>query len=608
MKLFGSFKLKRCVVLFLTVGLWLSVISCSDFNPPIDDPNYTETVTLFADEIAGPGGILIYNGEEITDEVEVPVNALVGVYKNDEAYLYHPALGNAELSLYNSRRAVGCFINDLITENDSMAEFAEQYSSIFDRAELLAEGGSPCQIVRLKDNKILSSGVKIFAEDKQHSTVTNLTKRWVATNVVAGEGPYFLPPRNDAPLATDMWTLLDQIINGNVMTGSSKKLTGTKVKVYGSVIRGVPAIWIMQPDYVIQYLQVMPDWMKRVVNVPVETTKPMTKEELDLQWTLLKAKAEEAMQDDEILFLHLNMLDFGHFTIEGLKAIIGIAMTNECEEIVLNSIILNIAETFWVGLLTMEPGQVISFAKESAKQITTALALCGLELITVTKPASKVMSLFFDVMCALAWVSDWQKGQTDTFKYNAFDCVQFGDAWPWNHAEIWTSNISFNYVTSDGDDLWGPLGMKLVVDDGHFEGNTFHGGFKTSFDPDAGGQPSFGNCQITIDPNTFDVTKFSANKTVTGQDGVGEITVEGKTIMLTKQYEWDGGIKSRWFECILKGPGACGVLTLLDTETKSGGYWSKNKKYSENQVQEILNCEQDSVIGIRIRKKFEDQL
>ena len=67
-------------------------------------------------------------------------------------------------------------------------------------------------------------------------------------------------------------------------------------------------------------------------------------------------------------------------------------------------------------------------------------------------------------MCAFAWIGDVQKGQTDTFKYSAFDCVQFDDAWPWNFAEIWIKNISFDAESSDGYDYLQEIGKSWKVE------------------------------------------------------------------------------------------------------------------------------------------------
>ena len=75
-------------------------------------PDDLPTVVLSAEQVAGPGGILLYHGEEITGQVTVPENAILGAVKDGEVYLYHPALGDDELSEYNSRQlATACSHN-----------------------------------------------------------------------------------------------------------------------------------------------------------------------------------------------------------------------------------------------------------------------------------------------------------------------------------------------------------------------------------------------------------------------------------------------------------------------------------------------------------------
>jgi len=593
----------------VVLSICLYVSGCSGpLQTPEGQTTEPETVMLSTEKIAGPGGTLVYEGQEITGDIEVPANALLGAAKagDEEVYLYHPALGDEELSIYNSRRAVGYFIEGLASDTESQAKFIEQYSGIFGTAKLDdgSYNSSNSKIVPIKNNTRLATGMTVYAEDKEHCTITNATKRWVALNIVAGEGPFFLPPRNDAPLGTDLLTLFDQRFFGRVVSTPRKELTGSHIKTYASVVRAMPGIWFIQPDNFVQYLKDLPGWIKRLFNIPSEPTSPADKQELELQWQLLKATIEEAKANDETLFLQLNMIDFGHFTIEGLKALLGVAMTSECKEMIFNAILLNIGETLWIGVLTGETDDLISFAKESVKQLLSALALCGLEKVPLPAVGvvSKTTSRFLDILCAFAWVMDWQKGQTDTFKYSAFDSVQFGDELPWNSAHVVVRNIKLNMVSPEGGDYWDLIHKDWHNISGNFHGNTFHGSFKSQRDAMELRPDSRGNVHITIDPDTFEIDNFTVSNEVTDYDGGNPSTfiISGKNIPVIKKHSWDHP-PSKWFECGVNGANASDFVTEIEYTRKQGGkIVATNKKYSN--VKEILKGRTDSEIYIEFRQ------
>lgn len=147
----------------------------------------TTMVVLSATDLAGPNGAIIYWGQSYTDTVTVPEDSLVGVWKDEKAYLYHPALGDVELSEETSQLAMAYFHYDHQEDTSPASSSDTLYTS---------------RAMEFGDEVVLTTGVgiKITGKDNAKGTLTftayNHTKVWTAVKTSNSEKPVFLPPKN----------------------------------------------------------------------------------------------------------------------------------------------------------------------------------------------------------------------------------------------------------------------------------------------------------------------------------------------------------------------------------------------------------------------------
>ncbi|MEA3545449.1 MAG: hypothetical protein U9R69_09565, partial [Thermodesulfobacteriota bacterium] len=65
---------------------------------------------FFNGTLVVPNATIIYQGQTYEESAPLAEDRIVGIKKDGQTYLYHPAMGVAKLSEYNSRRAVGFFM------------------------------------------------------------------------------------------------------------------------------------------------------------------------------------------------------------------------------------------------------------------------------------------------------------------------------------------------------------------------------------------------------------------------------------------------------------------------------------------------------------------
>jgi hypothetical protein len=408
----------------------------------------TKTVVLSVSAIAGPGGKLFYKGQEYSDRVEVPFNSLVGVIKNGQYYLYHPALGNEEPSHFNSRLAIGKFIEGLTGDLELLAETQEMHSAT---SMLATESGQ--ESLPFDEDITLSTGTVI----RGHSAVVdegsnvhvecrlqNETRRWVAVKDHidydgSDELVYFLPPHFEAFLTpTGMPTTLTDFVL-SLDTKIKEKWSNlwgitdypmredlvAPLKVYGSV---VPALWlhIARMGYdIFQYLEYFPESLKKYIFPQTYESPPV--DITEAHYAKLIANIQEARADDQDLFVRLNTVSFVYITLETVKQLVK-QWPEKCTEAVAVSGVSDPVELLMIGALTSDVDYkaIGSLGEAAAKNFMDSLVLC---LPEVLFPPSASVTIFvssaLDILTGLLWYRHLHGAMNDVLNKSAFDSVKF---------------------------------------------------------------------------------------------------------------------------------------------------------------------------------------
>ena len=381
--------LLRVVLLGGALSVGLAALSLFGGCPPAEDQSAQDTLpdgqpalVLSAQEVAGPGGILIYQGEEITGDVAVPENALLGAVKDGQVYLYHPALGNEELSEYNSRRAVGYFLMGLTLPSKAPA---------LRMKDPLVVGG----LTKMK------TGVLVQRDTATKCRVENASARWVAlkTRFSATHTRHNFLPAAESNVPTTIIDIIDQATVGMFSTSSVRTIEVPEMAIesYGAVIRAYP-------------LLLLPGAEQRYRH----TFRGMA----------------DAMVHDLNLYTRVNSLDLTYSVFEGLKNLGRIVSPFECIDLVIPETLIGSAETLTMNLLNADDETMRKITLEYAKNLINSLVSCVVEVALggPTNPAGlTVMAIneFSDIVGGAKWVVDTALfGPSDAVTYSPFDRLE----------------------------------------------------------------------------------------------------------------------------------------------------------------------------------------
>ena len=400
-----------------------------------------DTILLSAEEVAGQDGLLVYNGYATHGQVPVRGNVLVGAVKDGKAYLYHPDLEGEELSDYNSRRALGHFIQQLSESPGagSTATLTKADALVPASQQLFKNPDTGCSTYPLGAQVKLPSGMHVEADAPDHCTIDNTTKRWAAVKSMTGDGPYFLAPETGFRMNT-FWpglsgalnTLLKVTSGAGVIEDSVQDIDGTPVKAYCSVARLFPFIYYLPSVYKEDLVAQLPDERLRFVVDYFISDHPVA-EAIKEHLPMLKARVRLALEDDPKLFARVNGLDAGCMCIEGLKNLAGV-IPSEIIEAPFRAFLLNIVEISMVAYFTewaaeegsyVDHKQTANFIFTSVVELLSSFYQCVGE--GIAPPVFLVVNNMLDVVSAGAWVYDELAGIQDTLEYAAFDCLEFGD-------------------------------------------------------------------------------------------------------------------------------------------------------------------------------------
>jgi hypothetical protein len=287
------------------------------------------TVVIDADELAGTNGMLIYQGQVLTGDVEVPADTLLTVAKGEEAYLYHPDLGDVELSEETSRWAMAHFLLDFDTQGPTQAKSSFRLTKTVKAGDELTLAGVKLKI-NVKDNNVF------------WLTASNNTKRWVAVKSGDAASPWYIPPRNNR-LETNVLRLLNR--NAPWLKGKGISLASTKSGIKVQVGTTV---------------EVFGAWMRSPISG-------------------LNATTQTAMEKDSELAIRLNRIDFIYIYLEVMRVVVGAVVLIECGDILVDGI-GGVLEGTIIGMMTGDRDIWNQFALRATQDMGHAAIGCLVQL------------------------------------------------------------------------------------------------------------------------------------------------------------------------------------------------------------------------------------
>jgi hypothetical protein len=362
----------RTKLLALIAGVLVvaSLGSCQTRPPPPDDSGadgaQTTDVAVRSGNVTAPGTTIVSAGNTYDGASGLSTATLVGIVKDGQAYLYHPALGSVALSEETSRRAVGMLILDL--EDDSGTSKASQ---AFGRS--LAVG----------DSTTLSTGVDVKRLDASTYEVSNPKKRWVAVKRGSIDPPTFIPPRKGVSLSVYD---LGQLFASDFELNSVARITvqAQSIETFGAMSRANPISWLTPS---------------------------------------MRDKAREALDHDTLLFLRVNAVDFVQFAVEGYDKILGLVPGKDCLDAAALSGLRGAFEQWFVGVITGDEELARQFRDKIAANFTQKLAQCGCAVATAG--ACEALNEFIKIVSAMSWiVDDALLGQWDVYRNDAYASLE----------------------------------------------------------------------------------------------------------------------------------------------------------------------------------------
>ena len=448
----------------------------SDSAGSIEQPN-SGTVLISSDKLAGPDGLIVYQGEVYTGEIEVPRKCLILVQKNDEIFLYNPELGDVDVTFDNSVM--------------SLVKYFDDFSSI----PSINVNSSKSSLTSNAKSISLKTGINIVPSlESQISYIdaSNHVRRWAAVkleNNSQEKEAWLLPPRG-LTVDINLMRLMKRYFSGNFYdTSSSLK------------------IWNVNPNTLVESFGAtvyLPQWAKKITNVAMAESK------------------------DKELMLKINKIEAFYRIAETFRAAFNALMPIECGDIIVNSI-FSVIEPYWISYIKGDiKWDTFKAAVDMAvEENFFALGNCFLELsLLVTGPPTasgtwwafaiyEVIQTLFDILSAgFQAIDDWVDAPISMAAYNAYDSVKLGgDLAFWCYIGLNAQATTFKYFPRPGGketgsiDLWwqGPVSFSDL--------NSSEGKYEGLWDENYPGAQGFaGNIKIIIDKSTNSIKSFEATK------------------------------------------------------------------------------------------------
>ncbi len=402
---------------------------------------------FFNGSLVVPNAAIIYQGEVYEGSVPLAEDGIAAITKDGNTYLYHPAMGKAELSEYNSRRAVGYFMAGVTASEVAAMRAKRSQSSETEMARVSprSAGTTAAKLIGVGQTVQLGTGVDITLLDSTgRIKAVNKGRRFAV--VKTGESKshkYFLVPKSNA-IPTE---ILDQLlVLGEVVIGDldgviskldterSDIMATDKIETFGAFVR-------MKP-----YFYFSGGWGKNQL---------------------------EAIEKDKHLTALVNAVDLHYSTLEFFKNIVGAAIPAECVDIVTSGLFRHFqskmmedigdkdAATKLDKALMYSVGSSFLGCVSTLTGATVGGSLGGPAGIGAGYAAVEAFNTFFDIVSVFNWVVE------DVLFENflAYTGTHF-DAY--DLALLGTGMVAYQYL----DDSSGDTAQVRVLDQA--SGNSWH--------------------------------------------------------------------------------------------------------------------------------------
>ena len=327
-----------------------------------------------------PDATIIYQGGSYDSSSPMADDGMAAIIKDGKTYLYHPALGNAELSDYNTRKAVGYFMTGMSASE--IATLRTKRSRPSNSSTLQASSRSASTTIPMAigvgQSVLLGTDVGIELRDHDgHVTATNSRRRFAVVKTGSTDKDlYFLVPASNA-VPTE---IVDQV-NGAIQLYNSNYISSLntvrsdiqatdKIETFASFFRQIPII---------------------------VTRGGWSDNQL------------EAFEKDSELTTLINTIDLFYTTLEFSRQIYGL-IPLECLDSV-TSPIFRANQSLMLKYMTRDMNAVSQLDDVNIKGTFSSVSVCISQIILTGSgaliPAAAVLevySSFFDVVSVGEWV------------------------------------------------------------------------------------------------------------------------------------------------------------------------------------------------------------
>jgi len=244
-------------------------------------------VSLQGGRIIVPNATIVADGLEYRGDAGVILNGLVGIIREDTAYLYHTDLGSVDLTTATTEQAMGAFLVERLDAAQSkMARSSKSLVAV--RAKSLDIGSST----------ELANGLTVRRLDKTRYSFTNSTQRWAA--IKGPDGPVYLPPAIAEGTVDYIRTLYELEIPATTATIDVSE--NAVIDTYASMM-SLAALFTPSLANAVSLADVALD---------------------GVTFSQITQHAQEALDHDQELFITLNMLELTDITLALVEKINGL--------------------------------------------------------------------------------------------------------------------------------------------------------------------------------------------------------------------------------------------------------------------------------------------
>ncbi len=418
-----------------TYYLWQTSFSApvKPTPPPADIPD--GSAGFFNGTLVVPNATIIYQGQSYEGSVPLPEDRIVGIKKDGQVYLYHPAMGVAELTKYNSRRAVGFFMLGVsASEAEAMRSqrFQTDGSNKPSRA-LRSASATVAKIIGVGQTVELGTGINLKLLDKtgKVKAINKARNFSVIKTGTAKSNKYFLSPRS------------------NMIPSESYTMAEFVYKVCSGQLKGMPSTYSERSDI--------------IASDKIETFRSVIRALPIYKWKGgWGAKQKEAMDNDTLLTIQVNAVDFVYCYLDMLKSIGGI-LPSDCIDLLVSSGLFRGLQSIFARVLE-DPGLISQTDSDTIKSLISDSVGCIASLLTVhaaeaVNEVLDILSLFNWIVEDVAWRNFLAYFGAD---YDAYDLAYTG-----------TGMIAYSAGTREN--LRGKLVMHNLGDGSSWDINTING-------------------------------------------------------------------------------------------------------------------------------------